>query len=103
MPYVVVFIWWPPKNGEEVGKKYLEVLQKIPYESFEKVIVPAATTTNKDSAMGISILDVKNEKIGDALDLSTRRIIEFRFIEGVTYEVKVFQKAEESLQMIGLA
>ena len=69
MPYIIVQSWYPPSKADEAVKKYLEVMEKLPFdESLGKQIVPAATTVTKDSQITIMIAEVEQQKVGDALE-----------------------------------
>ena len=61
MVLIMVTSWIPPDKGTEVGKKYLEVTQKIPFESFEKPLVNAGNMV-KDGLKVIVIVEVEKGK-----------------------------------------
>lgn len=64
--------------------------------------MPAAVTTSQKGRRAISINEVEKEKVGDAVEYAERRMIEFRNIEGFTFEIKIWLKAEEALKLAGL-
>jgi hypothetical protein len=76
MVLIMVTAWIPPDKGTEVGKKYLEVMQKIPYESFEKPLVSAGNAV-KDGMKVIEIFEVEKGKYEEALNLTVKRESEF--------------------------
>ncbi len=103
MPYLITRSWYPVHKAGEPGKIYLKAMEKYPPdESIAKPIVPVAVTSTKEGFQTLSVNEVENEKIGAALDRAARRMLEFRSIEGFSYEIKVWSKVEEALEMIGL-
>jgi hypothetical protein len=103
MPYIITRCWYPLHKAGEPGKKYLEVMEKYPRdESISKAVVPVAVTSTKDGLETLSVEEVESQKVGEAYDREARRMVEFREIEGFSYEVKVWSKVEEALEMIGL-
>jgi hypothetical protein len=103
MPYIITRVWYPPAKADEVGKKYLEVLEKYPPdESLAKTIVPAAVGSTKEGLEALLISEVERQKVGDALERETIFMVEFRNIEGFNYEIKTWSTAAEALQRIGL-
>ena len=104
MPYIIGRSWYPPSKADEAVKKYLEVMEKYPFdESLGKQIVPIATTVDKDSQSSLTVIEVEQQKVGDALEWALRFMIEFRNIEGFTYEVKTWATAEEGLARMGVS
>ena len=71
-------------------------------ESIAKPVVPAALTSARDGIEVLSIDEVESQKVGEAYDRAVRTMIEFREIEGFSYEIKVWSKVDEALEMMGL-
>jgi len=102
MVMIMVTAWYPPTKATEVGKKYIEVMQKIPQESFEKPLVPVGVSADKDGINVIAITEVRKGKYEEALNLTSRRMVMFFGIEGYRYEVKTLLTLEEAMPLIGL-
>ena len=103
MPYLITRSWYPLHKAGEPGKIYLKAMEKFPPdESIAKSIVPVAVTSTKKGLQTLSVSEVENDKIGAAIDRAARMMLEFRNIEGFSYEIKVWSKVEEALDMIGL-
>jgi hypothetical protein len=102
MVLIMVTGWFPPTKSTEAAKKYIEVMQKIPRESFEKLLVPVARRPDKDGIIIISIDEVRKGKYEEALNLVARRMIEFHGIEGFRYEIETFLTGEEAMPLLGL-
>ena len=77
MVLIMVTMWYPLSKATEVGKKYLEVMQKFPLESFEKVLVPVGASPSKDGIKGISITEVEKGKYEETYNLVARRMVMF--------------------------
>ena len=104
MPYIISRTWYPPSKMDETAKKYLEVLDKFPFdESLGKQVVPVAVTVSKDGLETQMIMEVEIPKVGEALEWVKRFMIEFRTIEGFNYEVKTWSTAQEGLARMGLS
>ena len=104
MPYIISRTWYPPSKMDETVKKYLEVLDKFPFdESLGKQVVPVAVTVSKDGLETQMIMEVEIPKVGEALEWAKRFMIEFRTIEGFNYEVKTWSTAEEGLARMGVS
>jgi len=103
MPYLITQTWFPLSKADEVGKKYLEVLEKFPPdESLGKDLIPSAVTSDQNGLTSVSILEVKQDKMFDAFDRAAKSILEFRTIEGYNYNIRFWLTAEEALESIGL-
>ena len=103
MPYIITRCWYPLHKAGEPGKKYLEVMKKYPPdESIAKPIVPVAVTSTKDGIETLSISEVESQKVGEAYNREARMMVEFKEIERFSYEIKVWSKVDEALDMIGL-
>jgi len=102
MVIIMMTAWYPQGKATEVAKKYLEVVQKIPYKSFEKLLVPVGTKGVKDGIKVISITEVEKGKLEEAYNLAVRRMVEFFGIEGFRHELEIFLTGEEAMPLIGL-
>jgi len=103
MPYIIGRSWYSPNQADAAVKKYLETMEKYPFdESLGKQIVQVATTVTKEGLSNLTIMEVEQQKVGDALEWAKRFMLEFRTVEGFTYEVKTWSTAEEALARIGV-
>jgi len=102
MVMIMVTSWYPPNKATEVARKYIEVMQKFPLESFEKPLVPVGASPSKDGMEVITISEVRKGKYEEALYLAARRLVEFDSIEGFRYEIKTLLTGEEAMPLIGL-
>jgi len=103
MPYIITRCWYPLHKVDEPAKKYLEVMKKYPPdESIAKLIVPVAVSSTKDGIETMSINEVESQKVGEAYNREARMMVEFKGIKGFSYELKVWSKVDEALDMIGM-
>ena len=100
---IMVTSWFPPTKITEAAEKYVEVVQKIPLESFEKPLVTAASKPDKDGIVIIDIVEVTRGKYEEALILIARRMVMFYGIEGFRYQLETLATMEEAMPLIGLA
>jgi len=99
---IMVTAWIPPGKATETGKKFIEVMQKVPFESYEKPLVPLAGRPVKDGIKAISIGEVEKGKYEEAVERVWSRMVDFYGIEGFKFEIETLLTAEEAMPMIGL-
>jgi len=102
MVLIMVTTWYPPDKATKVAKKFLEVMQEYPQESFEKPLVLAAASSVKDGIRSISITEVKKGKYEEAMNLIARREVEYFGIEGFRFEIETLLTIEEAMPLVGL-
>lgn len=104
MPYIVVTGWYPTDIGEEVAKKYFEMLKQYPFDrSLGKETIPVAVTTNKKGIIVLSVMDVKEGKLEDAYNWVGSRMVLFQSIKGYEYKIRVWSTIVEALELIGMS
>jgi len=103
MVLIMITSWYPPHKATEVAEKYIEVLQKHPYESFEKMLVDSASRPDKDGIEVISIADVEKGKYEEIFNLIVKRMVMLMSIEGFRYKFDTLYKLEEAYPLVGLA
>jgi len=103
MPYIVVTGWYPTDIAEEIAKKYFEMLKQYPFDrSLGKETIPVAVTTNKNGVKFLSVMDVKEGKLEDALTWASKRMVYFQSIKGYEYKVRVWSTVVEALESVGM-
>jgi hypothetical protein len=103
MPYIIVHCWYPDHLADQVGKKYLELMEKYQSEeSLVKTLVPVAVTATKNGIEAMTVEEVDKQKLGDALEQEVRFMTEYRKIEGFHYEIRIWSTLEEAMQNLGL-
>jgi len=103
MPYIIVTASYPLTKATEVAKKYLEVRKKFPPDrSLGKEVVQVAVNTNKKGIEVMSISEVKEGKLEDALKLAGDSMIPYFPIEGFKYKIRVWSTIIEAMEYIGM-
>jgi len=103
MVLIVINGWFPAKNSAEAGKKYLEILKKFPRDkTLGKVIVPVGVKITKEGMKTFSVMEVKEGKFKEAMELSYNRLLAYSEIEGYTAEIEIYMSGTEALPLVGL-
>ena len=103
MVYIVATVWFPPYKRMEVAKKAIEVVQKFPPDpSLGTVVVPGALMGSPNGITSISITEVKEGKLQEALDRVTENISEYLDIEGFNYKIDIAFTQTEAITSLDL-
>ena len=104
MPYIIAEAWWPTDITQEVADKYLEMLKEFPFDrSLGKETIPIASTTSKKGVKILSIMEVKQGKLEEALTWVGRRILPFQSIKGYEFKIRLWNTVVESLEPLGMS
>ncbi|MHA1987599.1 MAG: hypothetical protein ACW98D_13250 [Promethearchaeota archaeon] len=99
MTYLVTTVKYPSHIAAEVGKKYLEAIQKFPPgKTPGQVIVQAAVKGTTDGITVFSITQVKDEEFIEA----SRYIGNMMEVEGLEYSTEIWTEVQDALEIIGL-
>jgi hypothetical protein len=101
VPYIVSYLWFPPHLSNTAAQRYLETIQKYPLISSIKRLIPAAIASDKEGVEVMAIDEVKRSDLGEALEYVGKFLVEFRNIEGLRYQAKVFNTLNEAMSLIG--
>ena len=103
MPYIITTGWYPTDIEKEITEKYFEVVKQYPFDrSLGKDSIPVAITTNKKGVKILSIMEVKEGKLEDALTWSSKRMFLLQSIKGWEYKVRVWITIGEALELGGI-
>lgn len=101
--YMITEHWWPPGKSEEIGKIYLEVMQKFPDDrSIAKPIIQSAVWPVKKGMHSITVSSVQPGKVKEAMDLSSNRLLMLAAVEGFQYQINVAYDLVEAMPFVGL-
>lgn len=101
--YIISEHWWPPGKSEEVGKLYLEAMQKFPDDrSIAKPVIQGAVWAVKKGMHSVTISSAQPGKIKEALDLSSNRLLVLAKIEGFRYSINTAYDMIEAMPFVGL-
>ena len=103
MPYIVTSAKYPSHIATEVGKKYLEALQKFPLgEGPGELIIPAATRGTTEGVRVFSVTKVKDEEFMEAWKRIGDMLVLFLEIEGFEYTVEYWLETQDALELVGM-
>jgi hypothetical protein len=101
--YIVTEHWWPPGKSEEVGKLYLEVMQKFPDDkSIIKPVIQSAVWPVQEGMHSMTVASIKPGKVKEAMDLSSNRLILLAAIDGFRYAINIAYDLIEAMPFVGL-
>ena len=102
MPYIVENMWYPTAKVDEVVERYFELLKKFPPdESLAKEVVPGAITVGQQGVEAMTILDVKEGKLEEALERCRNAMAMYIGIEGLEYSIQLYSTVQEALESVG--
>jgi len=100
---LITTITYPPAVADQIGKKYLEIMDKYPDDaSIGQSLVPAAVRSTLEGSKVVSIYNVNDGKLKEAIELATNRVFEFREIVGFQSCTEIAYDASEALGLLGL-
>jgi len=105
MPYLVIKSWYPTNLISETTKKYLEVVQKYPPATIAAIgetLVPVASKTTKKGVKTMSIYEVTEGKLEEALTLASNAMAMFNDFEGYEYSIETWATVSEALAVQGI-
>ena len=103
MVLLMITSLYPAHLADVVGKKYIEIMKKYPIDkSIEKQIVPVAVHVKIDGIHVVSITTVKPGKFKEAMDVESKRMLEFGQIEGFKYSIDTMYDAVEAMGLLGM-
>ncbi len=104
MVLIMINSWFPPGKSAEIGKKYIEIMKKYPRDkSLYKVVLDVGVRATKDGMNSISMLEVKEGKFKESMEIVSKRQLMLSEIEGYSYETNVFMSGTEAMPLVGLA
>ncbi|NVL91372.1 MAG: hypothetical protein HWN69_10390 [Desulfobacterales bacterium] len=102
MPYIFVTTWYPSHKVTEAVKVYLQMLSKYPPDkSLGEDLIPAAVNSNKEGVISVSVSEVKEGKLEEALTRVGTQMTMFQSIEGFEYSIELWSTVEEAMTAIG--
>ena len=104
MPYIFLEAWYPTDIVPEVANKYLEILKEMPFDrSLGKELIQAAVSSSRKGIKVVSVTEVKEGKLQEALTWTGTRMIPFQSIKGFEYKTRVWSTIIEALEPLGMS
>ena len=102
--YILITVWFPANKAIEVGKKALEITEKLPEdETISKTILPGGLMRTKNGIKGIAIYEVIEGKFEEAYGRASEILALYAEIEGLNSRIDTMTTAIEAMESIGLA
>ena len=102
MPYLFTTSLYPTDLRDEVVKAYFKMLKEMPFDrSLGKETVQVAVTTTPKGVETLSIMNVKEGKLTEAILWTYKRMTNFQDIKGYEYTIRVWTTIVEALDSIG--
>ena len=102
MGYIVVTTWYPTDIMDEVVDTYFEVLKQMPFDrSLGKETIQVAVTSDKKGIKTMSISEVKEGKLEEALAWVSKRLVPLQRIKGFECKARIWSTVIEALENIG--
>jgi len=102
MPYIIVYIRYPSDLATEVQEKYFEIMKELPFDkSLGKETIPVASNSNVNGIEIISVMEVKQGKLEEALKWARKRMRGFQSIKGLEYDMRLWNTLAEALEGSG--
>jgi len=104
MPYVITTTTFPTDKIDETAKMYTEVTKKYPPdENLGNILVQSAIKTTKKGINALTVMEVKEGKLEEALARTAAELSMYRNIVGYEYSVDVWQTVEEAFISVGMS
>jgi hypothetical protein len=101
MPYIFVTSSYPSDLADETVEAYFKMLKEMPFDrSLAKETVQVACQTTPKGVKTVSIIDVKEGKLTEALLWEYKRMGYFMGIKGFEYKIRVWTNIVEALDSI---
>ena len=102
MPYIVVRTCWPSAKIPEIIKIAIEVAKKYPPDdSLGEDIVPNAVKATTDGIKTISVTEVKEGKLEEAIKRTNNSVVMYAPIEGFEASIEVWSTLPEAYATLG--
>ncbi len=79
-------------------------MKKFPDDNtISKPVIPFMVESLMKGTHNFSIYEVKNGKLEDAIDVATKRMLEFSKMGGIKYKIRYYLSASEAMKSINLS
>jgi hypothetical protein len=103
MPYILTRSLYPSTKAMEVVDVYFELLKKYPFdESLGTQVVPGASKTTTQGVEVLSVTEINEGKLEEALQFTRKRLAMFHGVEGMGISIEVYATMAEGLETIGV-
>ena len=104
MPYIITTSVYPSDKASDVAERWLEALAKYPPdENLATQVVPAAVKATHKGISGMTVFEVKEGKLQEAIQLVVKSMAMFQSIAGFEHSIDIHYTAEEAMEVIGMS
>jgi hypothetical protein len=97
---IIVESMWPPDKATDIGKAFLDA-PSLP--DYIEIKGPYISSILGKGTRSITIFLFDASKIEDATKAIGQRYVPYMRVPGFTSEIKIWQEAQEALELVGLA
>ncbi|MHA2391064.1 MAG: hypothetical protein ACXAEX_03770 [Promethearchaeota archaeon] len=102
--YILLTVWFPARISIEVGKKALEINEKLPDdETILKTVLDGGLMRTKNGIKGIAVWEVMEGKFEEAYSRVGEILALYAEVDGLNGRMDVMTTAAEAMESIGLA
>ena len=94
---IICFADYPIQSAKEVAKRFME-LPRLP--DFVKGKGNYIYSTTEDGYHYISILEVEDTRVKEAMDAITKSYLNFLDVPGYSYDIRVCYKASDAVALM---
>jgi len=102
MVHIMSELWFPPTKGTDIAKKAFEAVKKFPADETLGTELASGLVGDKKGIKSITITNIKEGKLEEALIRSGEILRFFAEIEGVTYKTTLMTTPEEAYATVGM-
>lgn len=102
MVHIMATMWWPPTKNIEIAKKAVETAKKFPDDESLGTLLAQGYMGDKIGIKAITIWNVKEGKLIEALAWVGEILAFYAEVEGVTYKTDLMTTPEEAWDSVGM-
>ena len=102
IPILVVTAWYPYKRRIEVGKKAIEAVSKFPPDESVSKALGTAVLRDKHGIKIITMNEVMEGKLQEALDLANQTIDFYMEVDGFNFRIDIAATGPEAMASINM-
>ena len=102
MVHIMITMWWPPTKNRDVAKKVIEGMKKFPPDESLFTTLAQGMMGDKMGVKAITIANVKDGKLVEALTLAREMLRFYEEIEGLTSKIDLMTTPEEGFAALGM-
>ena len=102
MPHIMSTLWFPPTKRIDVAKKAIESFKKFPADENISIQLAQGLVGDRQGIKSISISEVKEGKLEEAIAHALEILVFLAEIEGVTYKIDLMTTPVEAYTSVDM-